>query len=155
MRSCCILLRRRNPSVSNYGRSWLCTNLSCCCVSGSLAVDPHSSDVAVIVKQKWERIVSRRYGGREEMTSPTSSGSIMLEGIKEGVQGVSRFLAAGLGDFSAPRPTPRPIPRPSTGSSSTSSDVVIVEDTGATPTVQPNLAFLRRRRDCMRDLDTY
>jgi len=100
------------------------------------------------LKRKWERIVSRRYGGREDVTSPTSSSSNVLEGIKEGVQGVSRFLAAGLGEFS----TPRPKPRPGTGSSSTS-DVIMVEDTGATPTVQPNIAFLRRRRDCMRDLD--
>jgi hypothetical protein len=115
----------------------------------------------------------------------------MLEGIREGVQGVSRFIAAGLaiGELSAPSPSPSPSPLPatrpmrrthSTAPSSNSSistyttkstrfsqssasslgeepphtpledddtaQVLMVHDTGATPTMSPNPAFMHKQQ---------
>ena len=71
------------------------------------------ADVYFAVKEKWKRIINR---GLSSSPSPQSSGlvtsssgnfypisppnpgqsTVVLDGIKEGVQGVSRFLAAGL-----------------------------------------------------------
>ena len=143
------------------------------------------------VKRKWERIVSRKYAGVDsalDAGSQTSS-SNMLEGLKEGVQGVSRFIAAGLGDFSSSSSqSPSPLPsqtrhsaQPSSSSASTSASTtsqnstrfsqssasslgdevvlpregcqeLIVQDTGATPTVSPNPAFMHQQQQQRRQV---
>ncbi|KAF9465132.1 hypothetical protein BDZ94DRAFT_1296653 [Collybia nuda] len=150
------------------------------------------------LKRKWERIVSRGFGEiSSEGTPPAAThgqgSGAMLEGIREGVQGVSRFIAAGLaiGELSAP-PSSSPAPShpmrrthstaPSTNSSisttttkstrfsqsSASSigeespstttptttpsedgdgvQVLMVHDTGATPTMSPNPAFMHKQQ---------
>ncbi|KAF7289986.1 hypothetical protein MIND_01373900 [Mycena indigotica] len=134
------------------------------------------------LKRKWERIVSRGFTSHNipsvsgvnietdsSITSPTNSGA-MLDGIREGVQGVGRLIAA----FS---PTPystseSPTRHTHSTSSSTSGtskstrlsqsstssieeesscaddaegQVLMVHDTGATPTMSPNPAFNVRR----------
>ncbi|RDB16077.1 hypothetical protein Hypma_003433 [Hypsizygus marmoreus] len=141
------------------------------------------------LKRKWERIVSRGFekAGLDGMTSPNGQGSgAVLEGIREGVQGVSRFLAAGLsiGELS-PHPLPPP-PRPTHSNSQSNSSVstyatkstrfsqssasslgeeplppassseqaggddtvqiLMVHDTGATPTMSPNPAFMHQQQ---------
>lgn len=104
--------------------------------------------------------------------TPAAAPGQVLDGIKEGVQGVGRLLAAGLGDFTAPPPvvTSRThSTQQSTSSVTTNSStstrfsqssmassvaeddfplespeeqddgqVLIVEDSGPTPTVSPN-----------------
>jgi hypothetical protein len=100
----------------------------------------------------------------------------MLEGIKESVQGVSRLISAGLGEFSASsqqqasHPQPRHSIRLSNSSISTSTtnstrysqssasslgdeppqeeqgQVLMVHDTGATPTMSPNPAFMHQQQ---------
>lgn len=98
----------------------------------------------------------------------------MLEGIREGVQGVSRFIAAGLaiGELSTPSSPARrthsaaPSSSSSVSTSTTKStrlsqssassfgeeqliedsdamQVLMVYDTGATPTMSPNPAFMQ------------
>ena len=67
------------------------------------------------MKRKWERIVNRGFEktSSSSLPSPTtpytpsslatnaasSSSGVVLEGIKEGVQGMSRFITAGLGSI--------------------------------------------------------
>lgn len=165
------------------------------------------------VKRKWERIVNRgfeRSHGINDYSPPNTSsntsinnqnqGGAVLEGIREGVQGVSRFIAAGLGEFAPAAPSsssPSPASRsaasrrnhsaqPSSSSVSTyatnasgstrlsqssasslgddvglregdseperfsdadgdgEQQVLMVRDTGATPTMSPNPVFVRK-----------
>jgi len=149
------------------------------------------------LKRKWERIMNR---GCTSSSSPSTSGpgaTAMLDGIKGGVQGVSRFLAASIGEslsptINAPVPIPNlrssnnthvnslsgsnssisthttkstrfsqsstsslgdenqppcvPMNASQTSSSSSDDNVLIVHDTGATPTVSPNPDFIRRQQ---------
>ncbi|KAH9896988.1 hypothetical protein C8Q73DRAFT_757575 [Cubamyces lactineus] len=71
----------------------------------------HEAELAQL-KRKWERIVSRGMDRAYSSSSPHSSasGSLLSGAVKEGVQGVSRLLVAGLSDLSA---TPPPKPEPS------------------------------------------
>ena len=136
--------------------------------------------IFLVVKRKWERIVSRKFDKAHDAASNSNSNGsgqgAMLEGIKEGVQGVGRFISAGLGDFSSSQTPPvsarqrqRDSIQSSQSSSSTStrfsqssasslgdeppqdipetSQVLMVHDTGATPTMSPNPAFLRQQQD--------
>ena len=68
----------------------------------------------VQLKRKWEKIVNRgfdRVYAANGMTPPQSTSSPMLEGIKEGMQEVSRVITTGLGDYkSAPPNTTHPSP---------------------------------------------
>ncbi|KAJ7138531.1 hypothetical protein C8R43DRAFT_1019447 [Mycena crocata] len=164
------------------------------------------------LKRKWERIVSRGFSSPhnnslastssgtasgssvEASPNPTSAnGGAVLDGIREGVQGVGRFIAAfsptPYSSFEAvmPRGThstsssmstmttntsttgkstrlsqssassigdigeevePCPPKRASAGDSDGDSDaqVLMVHDTGATPTMSPNPAFTARRQ---------
>lgn len=63
------------------------------------------------VKRKWERIVSRGLE-KERLDSPLTGDSpnsgAMFEGIREGVQGVSRFIAYGLSSASPSSSAPHP-----------------------------------------------
>lgn len=66
----------------------------------------------VQLKRKWERIVNKGFdrvmnNTAASQTPPAAPGQV-LDGIKEGVQGVGRLLAAGLGDFAAPPPVVEP-----------------------------------------------
>ena len=57
----------------------------------------------VQLKRKWEKIVNRgfdRMYAANGITPPQSTSGPVLEGIKEGVQEVSRMIAAGLGEHS-------------------------------------------------------
>lgn len=132
------------------------------------------------VKRKWERIVHRKFDKEindTALTSPaTGQGGAMLEGIKEGVQGVGRFIAAGLVDFSASTEQSQTFLQQrhsmqSNSSASTSTTkstrwsrssasslwddlttsqeeghVLMVHDTGATPTVSPNPVFMQQQQ---------
>ncbi|KAG5653575.1 hypothetical protein H0H81_012264 [Sphagnurus paluster] len=186
------------------------------------------------LKRKWERIVNRGFLDAAAPSTPHSPAAnhnnsnnhnnAMLEGIREGVHGVGRFIAAGLsiGELS-PSPTPHshsthphahPSPSPllrslssSTSSSSTplrqthapspsassvstyatkstrfsqssassigeeppppqhnqyqyedeetedTGQILMVHDTGATPTMSPNPAFEQRRQQRERERD--
>jgi len=78
------------------------------------------------LKRKWERIVSRGFqkgdGVSEAHVNPNPGNSVVLEGIKEGVQGVSRFIAAGLTDLSSnPSPPMRLSSAPKRGHSANQS----------------------------------
>ncbi|KAF8229793.1 hypothetical protein L208DRAFT_149624 [Tricholoma matsutake] len=145
------------------------------------------------LKRKWERIISRGFETSNSSLQSQGSGA-MLEGIREGVQGVSRFLAAGLAISELSPPSTPTTPQPdrrrthsasqsnssiSTNTtkstrfsqSSTSSigeeppqlkeegkddpilstedetvPVLIVRDTGATPTMSPNPDFVRKQQ---------
>ncbi|KAG6841629.1 hypothetical protein C0991_009054 [Blastosporella zonata] len=140
------------------------------------------------VKRKWERIVNRGFVDTPSSStlSPQTNGAV-LEGIVEGVQGVGRFIAAGLaiGELSSTHPSPSVLSPPlhpkhsnsnsnssvstyttkstSFSQSSASSlaedtaseekvgddeliQVLMVHDTGATPTMSPNPAFEHRRQ---------
>jgi len=58
----------------------------------------------VQLKRKWERIVNRgfdRVYTANGMTPPQSTTGPVLEGIKEGVQEVSRMIAAGIGEYAS------------------------------------------------------
>ncbi|OSD08163.1 hypothetical protein PYCCODRAFT_1473709 [Trametes coccinea BRFM310] len=70
----------------------------------------HEAELAQL-KRKWERIVARgmdRAYSQPPSGPSHSSGSSLLSGaVKEGVQGVTRLLAAGLNDISG-SPSPRP-----------------------------------------------
>jgi hypothetical protein len=102
----------------------------------------------------------------------------VLEGIKEGVQGVSRFIATGLGEFhvSSPAPPSRghvlhqsnssistyatkstrfsqssmssvgDDPHSAQDSPSEEEEILMVHDTGATPTMSPNFKFAHQRQ---------
>ena len=65
------------------------------------------------LKRKWERIVNRgfdRVYAINGITPPQSMSGPMLEGIKEGVQEVSRMITAGLSDHgSAPSNSTHPV----------------------------------------------
>ncbi|KAF8056708.1 hypothetical protein FPV67DRAFT_1531120 [Lyophyllum atratum] len=147
------------------------------------------------LKRKWERIVNRRFlDETSSLTQGGQSNGAVLEGIREGVQGVSRFIAAGLAigelspvpasslpQSSTPVSRPhRPIHTNSQSSSSTSTyttkstrfsqssvsslggeppppcekeetgedsaQILMVHDTGATPTMSPNPAFEHQRQ---------
>ena len=83
------------------------------------------------VKKTWERIVSRSFEfPHSTLPIPTTttsapatpsqpgihtpySSNVVLEGIKEGVQGVSRLIASGLSISNADHPNPPPPTRPS------------------------------------------
>lgn len=61
------------------------------------------------LKRKWERIVNRgfdRVYAANGITPPQSAPGPVLEGIKEGVQEVSRMIAAGLGEYGSAPPIP-------------------------------------------------
>ena len=66
------------------------------------------------LKRKWEKIVNRgfdRVYAANGITPPQSTPGPVLEGIKEGVQEVSRMLTSGLSDHgSAPPNSAHPIP---------------------------------------------
>ena len=68
------------------------------------------------LKRKWEKIVNRgfdRVYAANGISPPQSAPGPVLEGIREGVQEVSRMIAAGLSDYSAPpNPTTNPFPAP-------------------------------------------
>lgn len=156
------------------------------------------------MKRKWERIVHRRFersNGINESSLPANTaahlqGGVVLEGIREGVQGVSRFIAAGLGELAHSQPplsTSTPATKttalrrshsaqPSSSSVSTcatnfsngtrlsqssasslgedpthpeeeceresvdgeTEQILMVRDTGATPTMSPNPAFVQK-----------
>ncbi|KAJ7749304.1 hypothetical protein DFH07DRAFT_1062389 [Mycena maculata] len=155
------------------------------------------------LKRKWERIVSRGFtsphntslastssgatsgSSMEQSPNPTSAnGGAMLDGIREGVQGVGRFIAAfsptPYSSFeSSMHGTHSPSSSMSTMATSTSASkstrlsqssasslgeetcpptaeratddadgaqVLMVHDTGATPTMSPNPAFTARRQ---------
>ena len=65
------------------------------------------------LKRKWEKIVNRgfdRVYAANGITPPQSASGPVLEGIKEGVQEVSRMIAAGLGEYgSAPPNSTNPV----------------------------------------------
>ncbi|KAG5724855.1 hypothetical protein E4T56_gene12621 [Termitomyces sp. T112] len=139
------------------------------------------------LKRKWERIVNRGFLDNPSASVSTSQGSgAVLEGIVEGVQGVGRFIAAGLaiGEQAPPSPSSlSSVPRSQrptclysqSNSSSTThvaesqssaayiaddttskralseqadddelTQILMVHDTGATPTMSPNPAFERQ-----------
>ncbi|KAG6856325.1 hypothetical protein H0H87_005526 [Tephrocybe sp. NHM501043] len=143
------------------------------------------------LKRKWERIVNRGF-----MDSPSSSqaNGAVLEGIVEGVQGVGRFIAAGLaiGELSPAQASPSVLSPPlrpkhansqSNSSVSTSAtkstrlsqssvsslgeytahdhtkgdddqtQILMVHDTGATPTMSPNPAFEHQRQQRIQRID--
>lgn len=68
------------------------------------------------LKQKWEKIVNRgfdRVYAANGMTPPQNTPGPVLEGIKEGVQEVSRMIAAGLSEHGSAPPNPTdPAPAP-------------------------------------------
>ena len=68
------------------------------------------------LKGKWEKIVNRgfdRVYAANGIAPPQSASGPVLEGIKEGVQEVSRMIAAGLNDHgSAPPNSTKPAPAP-------------------------------------------
>jgi hypothetical protein len=188
--SCSTLSLRKKPHVSNYVPNSRCMRQSYLSVSFNsniLLLNYMSSTV----KRRWERIISRGFeASTSDGTCSQGQGSgAMLEGIREGVQGVSRFLAAGLaiGELSPPL-SPAP-PRPglrrthsanqSSSSISTNTtkstrfsqssvssigeeplilngpspskehdtvQVLIVRDTGATPTMSPNPDFVHKQQ---------
>ena len=60
------------------------------------------------LKRKWEKIVNRgfdRVYAANGMAPPHSASGPALEGIKEGVQEVSRIIAAGLSDYGSAPPS--------------------------------------------------
>ncbi|KII91127.1 hypothetical protein PLICRDRAFT_495976 [Plicaturopsis crispa FD-325 SS-3] len=154
------------------------------CLELRSQLEVHEAELLQL-KRKWERIVSKGFDRASVDSSPivshshSGSGSngqgAMLEGIKEGVQGVSRFIAAGLTEFSSPTPSTTPLTgrrhsaRQSNSSVSTfgsattqstrlsqssassigeasecdtDAQVLMVHDTGATPTMSPNPEFV-------------
>jgi len=89
------------------------------------------------LKRKWEKIVNRgfdRVYAANGITPPQSASGPVLEGIKEGVQEVSRMITAGLGDHgSAPPNSTNPIPAPSrTHSTHQSTSSVTTSSSGST-----------------------
>ena len=105
-------LRRKNQSVWNFGHNLPCTKLSSFNVCYLVRTSASTYYDYTLVKRKWERIVNRGFGrsnGIQDYAPPltvastatTAQGGAMLEGIREGVQGVSRLIAAGLGELSS------------------------------------------------------
>lgn len=89
------------------------------------------------LKRKWERIVNRgfdRVYAANGITPPQSTSGPVLEGIKEGVQEVSRMIATGLGEYGSTPPNPtNPILTPSrTHSTHQSTSSVITSCSGGT-----------------------
>lgn len=89
------------------------------------------------LKRKWEKIVNRgfdRVYASSGITPPQSTSGPVLEGIKEGVQEVSRIIAAGLGDYgSAPPNLTNSTPTPSrTHSTHQSTSSVTTSSSGST-----------------------
>jgi len=151
----------------------------------------HESEL-LNLKRRWERIISRGFETSNSDSTQSQSGGAVLEGIREGVQGVSRFIAAGLaiGELSPPPTSASSQPdirRTHTSNHSNSSisttttkstrfsqsstssigeesllkdekrdlgpsgeddnvHVLIVRDTGATPTMSPNPHFVRKQQ---------
>jgi len=68
------------------------------------------------LKQKWEKIVNRgfdRVYAANGIAPPQSTPGPVLEGIKEGVQEVSRMIAAGFGEYGSALPnSTNPVPTP-------------------------------------------
>ena len=68
------------------------------------------------LKRKWEKIVNRgfdRVYAANGITPPQSTSGPVLEGIREGVQEVSRMITGGLSEYgSAPANSTNPIPAP-------------------------------------------
>jgi len=68
------------------------------------------------LKRKWEKIVNRgfdRVYAANGIAPPQSTSGPVLEGIREGVQEVSRLIAVGLGEYGSPPPnSTNPIPAP-------------------------------------------
>ncbi|TFK38095.1 hypothetical protein BDQ12DRAFT_683966 [Crucibulum laeve] len=82
----------------------------------------HESELLQL-KRKWERIINRGFDAPSSSASATSNSVIpasapVLEGIKEGVQGVSRLLAAG---FAISEPANKPPASPSLGAACSAS----------------------------------
>ncbi|KAF8647988.1 hypothetical protein AX16_006418 [Volvariella volvacea WC 439] len=142
------------------------------------------------LKRKWQRIVNRgleRQASDATPSPPNGSGGAVLDGIKEGVQGVSRLLSSGLNmtepsstspnnSVAAAVPRPPRVAHSATGSNSSVSttrsgstrfsqssfssvgeedgvspkviaeadgaQVLMVQDTGATPAMSPNPDFI-------------
>lgn len=89
------------------------------------------------LKRKWEKIVNRgfdRVYAANGITPPQSMPGPVLEGIKEGVQEVSRMITAGLGDYgSAPPNSTNSVPTPSrTHSTRQSTSSVTTSSSGST-----------------------
>ncbi|KAH7924698.1 hypothetical protein BV22DRAFT_1129599 [Leucogyrophana mollusca] len=88
----------------------------------------HEAELSQL-KRKWERIVNRgfeRDSASGEYGVALSSGNgqsgAMLDGIKEGVQGVGRLIAAGLSDLSSPPSSTQSGIVPKTGHATQQSD---------------------------------
>jgi hypothetical protein len=187
------------PDMQNFYTSSLKKNHNALnCVHNSLPMKPNFFNVSyptspstlcrqrATVKQKWERIVNcgfdKTNSQDDNLTSPTATnqGGVVLEGIKEGVQGVSRFIAAGLGEFSSSAlssPSRKHVVHQSCSSISTYAtkstrfsqssasslgddphslpdspskehvQVLMVHDTGATPTMSPNFTFAHQQQE--------
>ena len=89
------------------------------------------------LKRKWEKIVNRgfdRVYAANGITPPQSTSGPMLEGIKEGVQEVSRMITAGLGEYgSTPLNPAHPVPALSrTHSTRQSTSSVTTSSSGST-----------------------
>nr|GAT55844.1 predicted protein [Mycena chlorophos] len=144
------------------------------------------------LKRKWERIVSRGFtspqnasfaststssGGSVETNPTSANGGAVLEGLREGVQGVGRLIASfSPAPYSSLDAVMSPTRRTHSTSSSTSTIgtskstrlsqsstssieeetecpadsegqvLVVVHDTGTTPTMSPSGAFSARRQ---------
>lgn len=89
------------------------------------------------LKTKWEKIVNRgfdRVYAANGITPPQSTPGPVLEGIKEGVQEVSRMISAGLGEYGpAPPNLANPVSAPSrTHSTHRSTSSVTTSNSGST-----------------------
>jgi hypothetical protein len=89
------------------------------------------------LKRKWEKIVNRgfdRVYAANGIIPPQSTSGPVLGGIKEGVQEVSRIIAAGLGDYgSAPPNSTNFVPTPPrTHSTHRSTSSVTTSSSGST-----------------------
>lgn len=100
MQVCCGSSRRRSQSVLSFGHSLKRTKqslqnvriVSCLCVS----MRTYSVRCLLMkVKRKWQKIVNKGLEcGHRSVTSSADASTIVFDGIKEGVQGVSRLLSA-------------------------------------------------------------
>ena len=91
----------------------------------------------VQLKRKWEKIVNRgfdRVYAANGIAPPQSTSGPVLEGIKEGVQEVSRMIAVGLGEYgSGPPNSTNPVSAPSrTHSTHQSTSSVTTSNSGST-----------------------
>lgn len=82
-------------------------------------------DELLELKRKWERIVNKGFDrviSNSNANAPSHTPAISsLDGLKGGVQGVGRLLAAGLSDLAAPPPVASTPPRTHSTQQSTSS----------------------------------